>query len=144
MKSRLLHRDPQTYILVFADGDEVSSGIKQFATDHDVRSGYFVGLGAFSTATVAFFDMQRKEYDPIRIREQVEVLSLTGNLSRHEGRPAVHAHVVIGRRDGSALGGHLLEGHVRPTLEVIVTVYAEPVERRRDEATGLPLIDVAE
>lgn len=130
----------EVYALVLAPGDEVSAALRQFAAERDVTGGYFVGLGAFSSATVAFFDLERREYDPIEIDEQVEVLSITGNFGRHDGNPAVHAHVVLGRRDGTAIGGHLLKAIVQPTLELMVTVLHEGLERRRDEQTGLPLI----
>src|SRR5919106_1187106 len=73
------------------------------------------------------------------LREQVEVLSLLGNVAVHEGKPAVHAHVVVGKRDGTAHGGHLLEAHVRPTLEVIVVESPKHLYRERDDETGLPL-----
>jgi predicted DNA-binding protein with PD1-like motif len=33
----------------------------------------------------------------------------------------LHAHTVLGRRDGSTKGGHLLEGIVRPALAMILT-----------------------
>lgn len=51
----------------------------------------------------------------IAITEQVEVLSLVGDIALENATPRVHAHVVIGKRDGTAHGGHLIEGHVRPT-----------------------------
>lgn len=130
----------RAHLLVFAPGDEVIEGLKRFARDQQLRAAFFSGIGAFSRVTLAFFDLERREYDGIPVDEQVEVLSLAGNIGRHEREPLIHAHVVIGKRDGSAMGGHLLEGHVRPTLEVIVTELHGTIERRRDEETGLPLI----
>jgi uncharacterized protein len=79
------------------------------------------------------------------VHEQVEVLSLVGNIARDEdGEPKVHAHVVLGRSDGTTRGGHLLEGRVRPTLEVVLTETPEHLRRKTDEETGLPLISIGE
>jgi len=70
------------------------------------------------------------------------VLSLLGDIALADGKPKLHAHVVLGKRDGSAHGGHLLEAHVRPTLEVILTESPSHLERVHDPETGLPLIRI--
>jgi predicted DNA-binding protein with PD1-like motif len=70
------------------------------------------------------------------------VLSLVGDIALADGEPQVHAHVVLGRADGSTVGGHLLEGRVWPTLEVIVTELPAALRKRHDEQTGLALIDL--
>jgi uncharacterized protein len=78
----------------------------------------------------------------IPVSEQVEVVSLVGNIVLHEGRPKVHAHVVVAKRDGSALGGHLLEARVSPTLEIVIEDSSRKLTRRFDAASGLALIDL--
>jgi predicted DNA-binding protein with PD1-like motif len=70
----------------------------------------------------------------------VEVLSLIGDIALHEGKPQVHAHLVIGKKDGTAHGGHLLEARVRPTLEVILTESPKPLHKKYDPESGLALI----
>ncbi len=89
---------------------------------------------------LGFFDPERKEYQQIPVREQVELLSLIGNVAQHQGAPKVHAHVVVGKRDGTAHGGHLLEAHVRPTLEVIVVEAPSHLQRTTDQETGLAVL----
>jgi predicted DNA-binding protein with PD1-like motif len=94
---------------------------------------------------LGYWDWKAKDYEKIPIREQVEVVSLVGNIAlAPDGSPRVHAHVVIGKRDGTAHGGHLIEAHVRPTLEVIVTEEPQHLQRRHDAPTGLALIEPAE
>ncbi len=71
----------------------------------------------------------------------MEVLSLVGTIAlKDDGEPQVHAHVVLGRSDGTTRGGHLLEAYVRPTLEVVIIESPEHLQRRTDKETGLPLI----
>jgi len=72
----------------------------------------------------------------------VEVLSLVGDVTINDGKPNIHAHVVLGKRDGSTSGGHLIEAIVRPTLEVILTESPAHLERRFAKEAGLPLISL--
>ena len=92
--------------------------------------------------TLGYFDWRQKEYVPIVIDDQVEVLSLIGDVALFNGEPKVHAHVVVGTSDGSTRGGHLLKAHVRPTLEVILAESPQHLRREFDEVAGLPLIRV--
>jgi uncharacterized protein len=143
MKDKLLARgELRTYAVVFETGDEVTEGLLDFARRESITGASFTAIGAFQRATLAYFDVETKEYEEIPVDEQVEVLTLAGTLGRHEGAPRLHAHVVVGLRDGSTRGGHLLKGVVRPTLEVVVTESPGHLRRTEDEETGLPLIDL--
>ncbi len=133
----------KTYALIFDTGDEVRSGLLAFARDKRLGASHFTAIGAFRDVTLGYFDWQKKEYQKIPITEQVEVLSLIGDVAwKENGEPEVHAHVVLGKADGSAWGGHLLEAHVRPTLEVILVETPRHLERRYDPESGLALIRV--
>ena len=121
MRSKLLERNGGvTYVLVFDVGDEVMAGLAAFAKEQNLEASDFAALGAFSSALLGFFDVERKEYLEIPVEEQIEVLSLVGNITLDKGEPKVHAHAVLGLADGTARGGHLLEGRVRPALELIL------------------------
>lgn len=142
MKSRRLGSDgEQSFVLVYATGDEVMEGLLGFAREHAISAARFTAIGAFSEVVLGYFDWQQKEYERIPVGEQVEVLALTGDIALDQGEPAVHAHVVVGLRDGSTRGGHLIEGHVRPTLEVMLVEPPAHLHKRLDEESGLALID---
>jgi uncharacterized protein len=141
MRSKLLNRDGgATYALIFDPGDEVITGLSAFANGENLEASDFTALGAFSSAMLGFFEVEKKEYRQIPVDEQVEVLKLVGNVTLDAGEPKVHAHVVLGRADGTTRGGHLLEGRVRPTLELILTESPVQLRRRFDPASGLALI----
>jgi len=140
MTSKLL--DADTWALVFDRGDEAIAGLEAFVREQELTAASFTGIGAFSEAMLGYFDWQSKEYEEIPISEQVEVLSLIGDVAEKDGEPAVHAHVVLGLRDGSARGGHLLRGIVRPTLEVVLHRSPAHLRKRHDAASGLALIDL--
>ena len=123
-------------VLVFDPGDEVVATLQQYAADQQIPSLWFQAIGAFETSTIAYWNRETKRYEDIAVTEQVEVLALSGNASRTK----VHAHVVLGKRDGSTIGGHLKRGIVFPTLELFVTTTGEALHREKDKATGLDLI----
>lgn len=146
MRTRVLEATEgrRSFAVVLDPGEEVTQHLLRLAGEEQLRGSHFTGIGAFQSAVLGFWDGEAKEYRQIPIREQVEVLSLIGNLALGpDGKPRLHAHVVIGKADGTAHGGHLLEAYVRPTLELVVTELPRHLERRIDPVTGLPLLDLA-
>jgi predicted DNA-binding protein with PD1-like motif len=115
--------------------------LTEFAAAQPLTASHFAAIGAFSDVTLGYFEHERKAYKRIQLDEQVEVLSLIGDVALKDGAPQVHAHVVVGRSDGSAHGGHLLAAHVWPTLELVVTESPRHL-RRRSDPVGLALIDL--
>lgn len=147
MRVKLLHEadGQRTFAVVLGVGDEAMACLKEFATSQTIGAALITAIGAFSRAELAFFDWETKTYRPIAVNEQVEVASLIGDIARDpEGKPTVHAHTVLGRQDGSTRAGHLSTGHVRPTLEVIVTEAPAHLRKRKDPESGLALIDLEE
>ncbi len=141
MRSKLLHDGGEkTWILIFDKRDEVVSGLTRFSEEQRLGGSRFSAIGAFSDVSLGYFDRERKDYRKIPVDEQVEVLVLAGDIALRDGRPQVHAHVVIGKADGTAHGGHLLEAHVWPTLELILVESPRHLQRQFDEETGLALI----
>jgi predicted DNA-binding protein with PD1-like motif len=143
MRSKLLNVDPPvTYAVVLDTGDEAMVKLAEFIRKNEVEAGSLTAIGAFQRALLGYFDWQTKEYKRIAVEEQVEVLSLLGDVAVAEEGPTLHVHAVLGKADGSVVGGHLLEGHVRPTLEVILIQPPSYLRMRRDPVTGLALIAV--
>jgi predicted DNA-binding protein with PD1-like motif len=143
VKAKVLQADgARTIALVFDTGDEPMEGLLDFARRERLSAGHFTAIGAFAEVTLGYFDWSRKDYVRIAVREQVEVLSLVGDIALEGTDPRVHAHVVVGKRDGTAHGGHLLEARVRPTLEVILGEPPGHLRRRFDPASNLALIEL--
>lgn len=143
VKVKLVHDDGlRTYVAVLDKDEEAVEGLTRLATDESLGAASLTAIGAFSRATVGYFDRSTKAYEEIPVDGQVEVLSMIGDLAIADGNPKLHAHVVLGRRDGTTLGGHLLQGWVWPTLEVVIAQAPTHLQRRTDPDTGLPLIDI--
>jgi len=143
MQVQLLSRGEQTqqYAVIFYQGDEAFSGLQEFAEKYHITSAHFTAIGAVNGATLGWFDPQRKMYKKIPIVGQHEVLGMSGDIALYQGKPVVHAHIVVGDPDGSTRGGHVLEAYVSPTLEVMVTVDPITMHKRFDPDTDLTLID---
>ncbi len=142
MKAKLVQPGaPRTWVIVLAVGEDPVPELERFASEQEIRGAHLTAIGAFSEAVVAWFSWDAKAYRPIAYREQLEVLSLAGDVALADGRPKLHAHVVLGRRDGSAVGGHLRSARVRPTLEVVLEETPAHLVRVHDPESGLALID---
>jgi predicted DNA-binding protein with PD1-like motif len=133
--------EEKVFAIVFVKGDEVLSGLTDFAAKYGVGDAHFTGIGAVSGATTAWLDLEKKMYRPTVTKEQVEVLSLVGDIAAFDGKPVVHMHAVLGRRDGTTVGGHVWELKANPTVEVFLTANAVPLAKRSDADSGLKLID---
>jgi len=141
MRTKLLNADPPlTYAVILDKDDEVIATLGRFIREQEVEAASVTGIGAFCDAVLGYFDWQTKQYKRIPVNEQVEVLSLIGDVAVADDGPVLHVHAVLGKSDGSAVGGHLLAAHVRPTLEVILIQPPSYLCKRKDPETGLALI----
>ena len=143
MKFRIIEdADVVTYVTVCDPGDEAVSALEQFARDEDLEASQITAVGAFQRAVVGWFDREAKQYRRIAVDEQCEVLSMIGDVAVGQDGPAIHVHVVLGLADGTTRGGHLLEGHVFPTLETVVRESAAELRKVMRPDIGLALIDL--
>ena len=134
-----------TWALVFDAGDEAFSLLSDWVREQGIGAARLTAIGAFESAVLGWFSWEAKEYERIPVEEQVEVLSLVGDVALSpDGEPVLHAHAVLGRRGGATVGGHFLEGYVRPTLEVVLDEAPAHLRKREDAETGLALIDLGE
>jgi len=146
MKSKLVadSAGERRLILVLDPDEEAFATISKFAQDHQLSAVSLTALGAFSRATVGWFDLAAKTYRKIPVDQQCEVLSVVGDIALDDqAKPSVHMHVVLGVSDGSTRGGHLLEGFVRPTLEVSLVETPANLRRKHRPELGLALIDLS-
>ncbi len=135
MKSKQIDQSPKTFILVFETGDELAKGLLEFAEQEKLSAASFKAVGALSSVRLGWFSWESKKYEPsVTLDEQVELLSLIGDVALKDGKP------VIGKKDGTAHGGHLLEAHIRPTCEVILTESPIHLQKQIDPQSGLALI----
>ena len=142
MKAKILNENSErTFAIIFETDDEPLKGLTKFAKEYNLTAANFTAIGAFKNVTLGYFDINKKDYIENKIDEQVEVLSMLGNIVLYKEEHKVHSHVVLGKRDGTAHGGHLLNAVVRPTLEIIVVETPSYLRRRYSEEYKIPLIN---
>ena len=129
-------------MVVGVSGDEAMAALSEFARTADLEAAQLTGVGGFERAVVGWFDREKKMHVPIPVDEQCEVLSLIGDVAIGDDGPVVHAHVVLGLSDGTNRGGHLLEGHVWPTLEIVVRQTPAELRKTSYPELGFALIDL--
>ena len=133
-----------TWAVIFSSGDEIFSGLTNWAAEHQVRSAHLTAVGALKSAVLGYYDLEHRAYRKIAVDELVELLSLIGDFAIDNGKPVLHAHVIVGRQDGSMRGGHLIEAYASPTTEVFVTTSPIELQRTFDPVSGLDLITIQE
>jgi len=133
--------DVSAYVIVLDPGDEAIATLSEFSRREGLSAAQVTAIGAFEGATVGWYDRRRRQYRRIVVDEQCEVLSLAGDVAIGDEEPQLHVHAVLGLADGSTRGGHLLEGRVWPTLEVIIRESPAELRKTFRPEVGLALID---
>ena len=141
MRSKLVAETPRTYVVILNTGEEILSSLKQFANNAHLAGSSFKAIGALSQVELGWFNWETKKYQTaVKLDEQVELLSLIGDVALKDDKPQVHAHLVVGRADGSAHGGHLLSATVRPTCELVIAENPRHLQKEMDPESGIALI----
>ncbi|RKR92473.1 hypothetical protein BDK92_6914 [Micromonospora pisi] len=138
--TRISDRDQRVLVVVCEQGEEAVEVITGAVRTHGIKAAQVSAVGGFSGGEVGYYDREARDYTRIPVDGQVEVLSLLGDIVDHDGRAEPNLHAVLGRRDGSVIGGHLLTGTVWPTLEVVITEVVADLGKRFDPATGIAVI----
>ncbi|HKC67277.1 MAG TPA: PPC domain-containing DNA-binding protein [Bacteroidia bacterium] len=143
VKTKLLsvNGTAKTYSLIFSPGDEILSGLEEFALRYNVKSAYFTAIGDASFAKFGWYDESKKMFKVTEIKQPVEIVSLVGDIALYNNEPAVHCHIALAAEDGVLQGGHLLEAFISPTLEVMITVEPTPLYKKLDPEFSALIID---
>lgn len=133
----------ETRVVVLDSGEEAFASLTEFANDAGITAASLTAIGAFEKATIGWFDFDSKTYKKIEVAGQSEVLSAIGDVAvGDDGKASLHMHVVLGLKDGTTRGGHLLAGTVRPTLEVVLLETPARLRRKKNLDVGIALIDI--
>jgi len=118
-----LGKGGRTFRLNFAKGDEVMSGMVEFAEKNHIKNGHFVGLGAIDRGMLGWTDTERgNAQKKLPVNEEAEIISFNGSISTNaQGVVTVHGHGAVALSNGSVIGGHVFELHVGIIAEIFVT-----------------------
>lgn len=133
-----------TWMLRLIKGEEILQQVETFCLDHDIRLGYFTGLGAMEEFEIGIFLHDEKRCISETYQGNSEIIALHGNITTMDGRLYLHSHLGAGLADLSMVGGRMNKAIVNPTCELILHSYEGTMDRFLDEDTGLNLLKYAE
>jgi len=138
---KIISRNKNNYILKFELGEHYPAVFIKFLKKNKINGGFFNGLGAGTNPEVAFYDLKKEKYLTKRFKGDLEVLNLTGNVSKSGKETIIHQHITLGKKNFEAVGGHLMDMRIGGTLEIFLIVTPK-LKRSKDLTTGLNLFDI--
>jgi predicted DNA-binding protein with PD1-like motif len=138
---KVIIKDNRRYIFRFDKGEEVFVKLLEFAAQENISAASFNAIGACSEIELGYFNVNLKDYRKKPFYEELEMISLIGNLSVAEGKLVAHSHGMFGRTDFTTIGGHVFKAVVSVTCEMFLIKLDGQMNRKLDEATNLKLLD---
>jgi predicted DNA-binding protein with PD1-like motif len=130
----------EVYVIRLETGERIVEKLIEFCEKAKIEAGYLSGIGTCRGAELGFFDWQTKKYSFKKFKGDYEITSFDGNISLFNGRPFLHAHIVLGDRHFHSWSGHLKEAEVLATCEIILTRLDGEFVRKTDKKSGLNLL----
>lgn len=137
---RIAAAESTQWVLNFERGEELVSSLLAFCREQSVESATLTGLGAADQLELAYYNLSTKTYERHQIQEEVEILSLVGNVAYLAEEHVLHIHGVFGKRDLTTFGGHLFSLRVSGACEVHLASLSKRMTRAKDTTTGLNLL----
>ena len=136
--------DGYNYLIRLEYGERLGACIEQFITESKVEGGWINGVGAASSVELGFYNLNTKEYQWRQFDSMVEIVSLAGNLAYDaQGKLMFHLHGVFADDTYQTVGGHVKDLVAGATIELFIHSTYRPMRRKRDDDTGLQLLDLA-
>lgn len=135
-----LENTDKPFILVLQKGENLFEGILRCAEAIKLKSASISGLGALDDVTVAYYDLNKKEYLTRVFKGMYELISLNGNISLVDGKPFLHIHAALGTEEYQVIGGHIMDATVGPAAEISIIPFDHAMHRKYDDAIGLKLL----
>ena len=131
-----------TYIIRLDGGEKIIESLTSLCEQDKIGAAVLNGLGAVGEAEIGWFDRDARDHRIVRITEPCEIVSLHGNVTLLDGRPYLHCHIALADKTFMVRGGHLREAVVSAACEITLTRFFDEIERKRDDRTGLVLLDL--
>ncbi len=130
------------YMMRLEKGEDILNSLKRFAESKRVRAAVLEGIGSLNKVKLGHYDFTTKEYKFETFQEDLEILALSGNISTLNRTPLPHAHVTLGRRDFSVIGGHLDEGSLANMVEIGLRQLPGKLVKAWDDQIGLNVLQL--
>lgn len=137
---KIILKNNEKYVLSFKMGDEMKDSLIKFCESENIQSAFFAGLGGLQEMELSYYNLSEKKYEDRNIKENLEIVSLTGNIAKMNGEYVIHMHGVFSDSKANTIGGHAKKITVSGTCEIFLTAFDNAIERGYDNTTGLNLM----
>ena len=131
-----------TYLIRLERGERIIETLKVFCAKQKINCGYFFGIGALSEAELAHYIVENKKYTSKIFKQPLEIINMAGNIATMGKDVYLHCHITLGDEKMNAIAGHLKDGTISATCEIILIELSTNVDRKYDDFTGLNLLDI--
>ncbi len=119
---------------------DLITSIENFCIENSIHMAAFSLIGAVSSFTIGYYDQSQEVYVTFKEKTPLEIVNCTGNVSCKDGKPFIHAHILLGDKEGKTKGGHLFSETIIFAGEIdLQELIGKPLNRVHDSATGLKL-----
>jgi len=133
----------KTIVGRLSEGMDLLESLKKVVEEHGIRGGEISLIGSLKKVRIGYYSRSEGKYIVKEGEGFFELVSCMGNISWRDGEPVVHIHMAAASLDGKIYLGHVLEGNiVDATVEYVIHVFRDGIERRYDEETGLYQLNV--
>jgi len=128
------------FVVRLETGEEIIAALKQFCLARGISSGWVMGIGAVSRATIGIFELAAREYRYVELTTNHEMTSLVGNISIQDGEVFLHLHATFSDLDGQVRSGHLFSAVISATGEIYLGALNGILERKYSAESGMGLL----
>lgn len=132
----------ETYVIRLDRGERVIESITKFAKEKGIQSAFFQAIGGVDNAEIGYYDLKQQKYFFRVYEDELELVSMNGNIAMTDGAPLVHAHAVVADTQGVCTGGHVKEMRISISFEMVLQPFRDEIDRMHDKETGLKLLQL--
>lgn len=137
---KVINNDSSIHIIRLDKDDELIKCVTDYATTHSLMAGSINAIGSAKKITLSFFNFEKHEFEDHYLSENLEIVSLNGNLAMLDEKLTIHIHGTFSKNNLSVIGGHVKELVISATCEVLLIPLEVKLLRAKDDMTGLNLL----
>lgn len=135
-------KDGSSYVVRIDRAEDVMQKLREFACEANVHSATITGIGAASEIELGIYSAEISAYKHYTYTGDLEIISLTGNITEKDGAVHVHLHSVVSDGKSVTVGGHVERCVIVGACELRVHLLEHQYSRILDPETGLHVLDI--
>ena len=137
---KLILKEKNRYLIRFDQGEELIANLNRFCQKAKIRAGLINGLGSSQELILSHYDLEKKKYSDLRIRQKMEINSLTGIIATQKKEIIIHLHGLFSDKSMNVRGGHVKKLIIAATAEIILEKLNGKILREYSKRIGLNLL----